>query len=304
VWHDIRLLNGIANTLLGLVLLSVLASGVWWLAHRPMFTLRQIKIESTGSAVGVNSGTGAGNSVGNSNNTQEQTDKVSELRHVNALTIRSTALPRLRGNFFTTDLDAVRAAFEAVPWVRRASVRREWPNSLIVALEEHQVLANWGEDEGRLLSVNGELFTANLAEAEDEIAKDTSLPQLNGPAGSEKEVLARYFQLKQWFAPLNLTPEEVALSNRYAWSVKLNNGMNVELGRDQDGHTVKDRVQRLIAVHPKLMQMLNGKIDSVDMRYANGLALKSDSLSARMEAVKPGKPGKATKVAAKPNQRR
>lgn len=299
MWHDIRLLNGIANTLLGLVLLAVLASGVWWLAHRPMFSLRQIRIES----VGVDSATGVGNS---GKNGLDKTGKVIELRHVNALTIRSTALPRLRGNFFTTDLDAVRAAFEAVPWVRRASVRREWPNRLIVELEEHQVLANWGEDEGRLLSVNGELFTANLAEAEDEIAKDTNLPQLSGPAGSEKEVLSRYLQLKQWFAPLNLTPEEVALSHRYAWSVKLNNGMNVELGRDQDGHTVKDRVQRLIAVHPKLMQMLNGKIESVDMRYANGLALKSDSLSARIEmnTAKPGKPGKVAKAAAKPNQRR
>lgn len=272
MWHDTRLLNGIANALLGLVLLALLASGVWWLAHRPMFVLRQIRIESV-----VNG-------------------RELELRHVNELTIRGTALPRLRGNFFTTDLDAVRQAFEAVPWVRRASVRREWPNRLIVALEEHQALATWGEDEGRLLSVNGELFTANLAEAEDDLGKDSNLPQLTGPKGSEKEVLARYTELLKWFEPLNLLPEELALSNRYAWRVKLNNGTTVELGREQNGHTLKDRVQRLIAVHPKLMQIANGKIESVDMRYANGLAVKSSNLNITLEQHPVAKPARARAV--------
>ncbi len=269
MWHDTRLLNGIANALLGLVLLSLLASGVWWLAHRPMFVLRQIRIESV-----VNG-------------------RELDLRHVNELTIRGTAIPKLRGNFFTTDLDAVRQAFEAVPWVRRASVRREWPNRLIVALEEHQVLATWGEDEGRLLSVNGELFTANLAEAEEDLGKDSNLPQLTGPAGSEKEVLARYTELRKWLEPLNLLPEELALSNRYAWRVKLNNGTTVELGREQNGHTLKDRVQRLIAVYPKLLQIANGKIESVDMRYANGLAVKSSNLNITLEQHPVAKPARA-----------
>ncbi len=44
MWHDIRLLNGLANVLLGLVVLALLSSGVWWLAHRPMFTLRAIHV--------------------------------------------------------------------------------------------------------------------------------------------------------------------------------------------------------------------------------------------------------------------
>ena len=277
MWHDTRLLNGIANALLGLVLLALLASGVWWLAHRPLFVLRQIRIESAGDA------------------------RENGLRHVNELTIRGTALPKLRGNFFTTDLDAVRQAFEAVPWVRYASVRREWPNRLIVALEEHQALAAWGGDEGRLLSVNGELFTANPAEAEEDLGQDSNLPQLTGPPGSEKEVLARYKALRKWFEPLNLLPEELALSNRYAWSVKLNNGTTVELGREQDGHTLKDRVHRLIAVHPKLMQISNGKIESVDMRYANGLAVKSSNLNITIEQHPVAKPARAQ---AAPKKRR
>jgi hypothetical protein len=54
-------------------------------------------------------------------------------------------------------------------------------------VEEHEALGTWGED-GRLLSVKGDVFTANLAEADE----DHELPAFDGPAGSEKEVLARF----------------------------------------------------------------------------------------------------------------
>jgi cell division protein FtsQ len=253
VWHDIRLLNGLANVLLGLVLMSFLASGVWWLAQRPMFTLGLIRIES---------GTAA------------------PLRHVSDLIIRTNTLPKLRGNFFTADLDNVRQVFESVPWVRRASVRREWPNHLIVALEEHEALGTWGDDEGRLLSVKGELFTVNLAEAEE----DAHLPQFNGPKGSEKEVLTHYLQLRQWLAPIKLAPETLTLSGRYAWSMKLDNGLGVELGREENNSTLKERVGRLVQAYPQLMVMLQGEMESVDLRYPNGLALKSKNVNADIAA--------------------
>jgi cell division protein FtsQ len=81
----------------------------------------------------------------------------------------------------------------------------------------------------RLLSTKGDVFTANLAEAEE----DHALPEFEGPDGSEKEVLSRYGELRKWFAPLKLVPEALSLSSRYAWTVKLNNGMSVALGREQ-----------------------------------------------------------------------
>jgi len=197
-----------------------------------------------------------------------------QLHHVNASTVRTAALPRIKGNFFTANLDAVRVAFEAVPWVRKASVRREWPNKLIVTVEEHQPLGTWG-DEGRLLSVKGDVFTANLAEAEE----DGELPEFAGPEGSEKEVVARYRELHDWFKPISLAPESVQLSNRYAWTVKLNNGMTVELGREQSNATLKERVERLVGIYPQLVTRLQDRIESVDMRYPNGLALKAQGLA-------------------------
>jgi cell division protein FtsQ len=257
MWHDVRALNAAASTLLAATLLAAIASGVWWLSQRPMFTLRTVKVESM---YGM------------------------DLKHVNELTVRNSVLGKLRGNFFTTNLEQVRTTFEAVPWVRRATVRREWPDRLVVEVEEHEALGTWGE--GRLLSVKGDVFTANLAEADD----DHELPAFTGPAGSEKEVLARFAELRAWFAPVKLVPQALSLSSRYAWTVKLDNGMSVELGREPNKNAIRERVQRLVGVYPQLVARLQeGRIDTIDMRYPNGLALSSAALNVPADATKPVK---------------
>jgi cell division protein FtsQ len=261
MWHDVRALNATASAVTALVALACIASGLWWLSQRPMFTLRAVRVEGM---YGM------------------------DLQRVNELTVRNGVLGKIKGNFFTSDLEQVRATFEAVPWVRKASVRREWPNQLIVQVEEHEALGTWGED-GRLLSVKGDVFTANLAEADD----DHELPAFEGPVGSEKEVLARFAELRGWFAPVRLVPQAINLSNRYAWTVKLDNGMSVELGREQNKDTLKARVQRLVSIYPQLVARLQeGRIDTIDMRYPNGLALSSAALSVPADATKPVKAAK------------
>jgi cell division protein FtsQ len=259
MWHDVRALNATASSLFALTVLAAIASGVWWISQRPMFALRTVQVESM---YGIG------------------------LKHVNELTVRNGVLGKIKGNFFTSNLEQVRSTFEAVPWVRRATVRREWPNQLIVGIEEHEALGTWGED-GRLLSVKGDVFTANLAEADE----DHPLPGFDGPVGSEKEVMARFEELRKWFAPVKLVPESISLSNRYAWTIRLDNGMSVALGREQNRDTLRSRVERLVGVYPQLVARLQeGRIDTIDMRYPNGLALSSASLTVPVDTTKPVKP--------------
>jgi cell division protein FtsQ len=247
-----------------MVLLACVASSVWWVSQRPMFTLHSVRVESMYDM---------------------------ELKRVNELTLRAGVIGKFKGNFFTTNLEQVRTSFESVPWVRRATVRREWPDQLIVAIEEHEPLGTWGED-GRLLSVKGDVFTANLAEADDE----HPLPAFDGPEGSEKDVLARFGQLRAWFAPVKLVPESLSLSSRYAWTVKLDNGMQVALGREVDHNTMRDRVQRLVKIYPQLAARVPD-IQTIDMRYQNGLALAAAGLKIDKDgkiAPKPApRPGKS-----------
>jgi cell division protein FtsQ len=257
MWQDVRALNATANGLIALVVLACIASGVWWVSQRPMFSLKSVRVESMYDI---------------------------ELKRVNELTLRAGVVGKIKGNFFTTNLEQVRTAFESVPWVRRATVRREWPDQLIVSVEEHEPLGTWG-DEGRLLSVKGDVFTANLAEAEE----DHPLPEFAGPEGSEKEVLARFAELRAWFAPIQLVPEALNLSSRYAWTVTLDNGMKVALGREQDHTTLRNRVQRLVGIYPQLANRIAGAIETIDMRYPNGLALAAAGLKLPKDGTKPVK---------------
>jgi cell division protein FtsQ len=249
MWNNVRQLNLAASALHALLALALLAAGGWWLVQRPNFALREIRIEG-------------------------------DTEHINAPTVRASVVGRLRGNFFTVDLDAARQAFEQMPWVRHASVRRVWPNALAVSLEEYKPLGTWGSDQ--LVSTDGELFTANQGELEEE------LPAFEGPDGSAKEVVARYRDFAKWFKPLGLKLDEVTLSPRYAWTVKLSNGMQVEFGRERNADTLAERSHRLTAAWTAVTQRWGNDIENVDLRYPNGFAIRA----AGMRFISDPAPGK------------
>jgi len=249
MWNNVRQLNLVANALHALLALALLAAGGYWLVQRPNFALREIRIEG-------------------------DTD------HINAPTVRQSVVGHLKGNFFTVDLDAARQMFEQMPWVRHASVRRVWPNALAVSLEEYKPLGTWGSDQ--LVSTDGELFTANQGEL------DQNLPAFDGPEGSAKEVVARYHDFQKWFAPLGLAPDEVTLSPRYAWTVKLSNGTEVELGRERNAETLAERSHRLIAAWSAVTQRWGKDIEYADLRYPNGFSIRA----AGMRFISDTAPGK------------
>jgi cell division protein FtsQ len=60
--------------------------------------------------------------------------------------------------------------------------------------------------------------------------------------------------------------------------VKLDNGMSVALGREQSANMLKERVDRLTGIYPQLASRLKD-IDTIDMRYPNGLALSAHGLT-------------------------
>ena len=241
-WHDVRLLNATANALMAVAMCALLSAGIWWLAQRPVFALQVVRVEAIST---------------------EQ-----PLTHITAALLRSAAAGPIRGTFFTVDLEAVRESFETVPWVRRAEVRRIWPNTLLVGLEEHRPLAIWSD--GRLVNREGELFVANPEEAE----ADQTLVAFSGPPGSEAEMTRRWRELSEQIAPLNLTIDSLTLSPRYAWTARFDNGLTLVLGREQDV-SLASRIERWIAVYPLAQARLSRDAVSIDLRYPNGFAVRA-----------------------------
>ena len=172
---------------------------------------------------------------------------------------------RVTGNFFAASLADVRAALEQLPWVRRVEVRRVWPDRLEVALEEHVALARWGDD--ALVNTHGERFFGR---------SDQALPLLLAPPGTEQEVAWRYERFAGLVAPLGTTLERVVLTPRFAWQLRLGNGLQLMLGRD--GDTAEGRLARFVQVYGDTLGRIAQHHDYVDLRYPNGFALRVPGL--------------------------
>ena len=231
-------MNFVSNLLFGLAAALAFLVAVQMVLRLPVFPLRQVVVGG-------------------------------DLKHVNLVQVEEIVKGHLRGNFFSVDLAATRAAFQKLPWVREVQVRRRWPDQLDIALEEHEVLARWGNE--KLVNTYGELFDA---------ATDDSLPVLNGPSGTAQLVTQRYTAFFEMLMPINMRPVSVTLSARYAWQLKLSSGLTVELGREQNNansttNLVLTRLSRFTAIYPTTLARLNRKFDYVDLRYPSGFALRA-----------------------------
>ena len=191
--------------------------------------------------------------------------------HITLEQVEAIARRDLHGTFFTLDLERLRGSFEKLPWVRKVEIRRSWPDRIDVAVEEHRPLARWGNV--ALVNRQGEVFEA---------AYDAELPVFVGPAGTSREIALQYERLLGEFSVIGREPVHVQLSQRRAWRVRLDDGMTLEIGREQ----VESRLARFLSSYGRTLAPLNRRIDYVDLRYANGFAARIPELAAVAPAAK------------------
>lgn len=205
-----------------------------------------------------------------------------ELREVKRGEIERALSERLRGNLFSINLEPLRLSLEQLPWVRHAEVRRVWPSSLEVNIEEHVPVAFWGLATGQFVNTYGEVFSAIASQRPDE-----SMPLLVGPSGMAPEMLAYYQQAEEMLKPIGRVPQVLNVSPRLAMQLKLDDGIIVELGRQQTKAPVKERLERFVEHYKSIMTVARQRPKVVDMRYPNGFALRVAVLPATENKGKP-----------------
>lgn len=225
MWDDAKALRNLANALFGIGLLLLFVGTAHYVLRLPVFPLRAAVLTATPERVSA-----------------EQVARV----------VRK----ELRGNFFTADLGHLRKSLEALPWVRKVSLRREFPWQVEIALEEHSAVGRWNET--GLVNSFGEVFMAETEEV---------LPDFYGPEGTSATVAQQFGEFGKRVAPMQQRIVQISLSPRRAWRIRLEDGMVIELGSEE----AAERLAKFVAVYHYALAA-QSQVNYVDLRYRNGFA--------------------------------
>ena len=239
---DIRLMNFTSRVLVWIFMLVGLASALYWVSARPVWSIREMRVDGS-------------------------------VQHVSSAELRAQVLPHLQGNWFTISLASTQQLFEQLPWVRRAVVQRVWPLSLQVTLQGQQALGQWQDLDGGaagLVNTEGELFDADPAD----LPPATRLLALSGPSGSQARVVQMASRVGVALAPLGWRLNALSLDADGNWSAQFDGARQLQLGSDSDEQAFEQRLRRFVALAPGVEQHYGRQLAAADLRYGNGFAVR------------------------------
>lgn len=184
-----------------------------------------------------------------------------EFHNQQAHEIEAALLPYMKGDFFTADLVNARAALLELSWIRDVSLKRRWPNRIIVKIQEQVPVAVWNETQ--FLNDAAGVFKHRY------IDPVKTLPRLAGPAGTEQKVLTQFTLWNDWLSQAGLQLAGISLDERRSWTLLTGDGVTISLGKEK----VEARLQRFLRAYPRYLKSRMTEVRTVDLRYSNGFAV-------------------------------
>ncbi len=185
-----------------------------------------------------------------------------DFTHLQKADVKQAVAPFIHNDYLTVPLVELRASLEALPWVYQAAVKRDWPEGLRITVQEQKPIAWWGKQ--RLINNKGQLFSPDGAQVTE------PMPFLEGPEGTQEEVMQRYIDLGKVLGSRDLALQSLRLSERGSWSVGLESEIELTFGRER----VMEKLRRFLAIYDSALNKHLANIKHVDLRYQNGLAVE------------------------------
>ncbi|MBQ0756489.1 MAG: cell division protein FtsQ/DivIB [Amphritea sp.] len=187
-----------------------------------------------------------------------------QTRHLDRHQLAASSVALMGGGLLSADLEAVKEGIQANPWVYQVGVTRRWPAALYLQVTEEVPVARWGSD--GLLNHEGDIFWP------EQLSRYSGLPLLTGPSGNTAMMMSEYYDLNQMLRSAGLQLVELKLEARGAWTLILDNDIRIIVGRDQ----VVARLERFLKIYTQRLQAeaKAGRIEQIDIRYNNGIAVK------------------------------
>lgn len=194
-----------------------------------------------------------------------------QFRYLDPADVEEAVIDKAQGNFFSLDLQSIKADVQALAWVESVDVRREWPDTLVISIVEHRPAMRWGKQ--KWLSTAGAII--ELPESIE--AKD--VVSLSGSDSQAQRILQQAANWQKALAKQGLELRAVELSDSEAWTLRLyspvhNAEFDLLLGHEE----VPQRLERFELIFNKQFKFSEHPLKRVDARYPDGLAVEHAQL--------------------------
>lgn len=167
-----------------------------------------------------------------------------------------------KNGFFYINVISMKYKILALPWVSSAEIRRKWPDTIVVTLVQEQAVAKWGDN--ILVNKKLHLFTPPLA------TFPPGLPMFFGTEERLVEIFNVYTQAQNVLNSLNFKINKIIMQPHQYWELQLENGTILYLKESQ----ALNQLEFLVKIYAKLTHEHENPPKSIDLRYADGLAVK------------------------------
>ncbi|MEN8213024.1 MAG: FtsQ-type POTRA domain-containing protein [Pseudomonadota bacterium] len=195
-----------------------------------------------------------------------------DFEHVERSELQKIVSTAMKGGFFMLDVSEIQTALKQLQWVSGVTVRRVWPDALVIRTEEHAPLARWGAH--RLISDQGELFKPHT------ITPFKALPRIDADARFAADVMQQFHLIRESLQG-RASVLRLRRNARNGWTVWLASEVRIELGNS--------KVMERLARARLLLDHFDGEtamLDVVDARYSGGVAVSMKQQDTPKEELK------------------
>ena len=184
-----------------------------------------------------------------------------DLKRVSIKAIENNTNNVLNKGFLSFNASVVKKKIESLDWVQSVEIIRVWPNKIDIRIMEESLLGVWNND--LILNSSGKLYVV------DKRSVPENIPQLNGPKGSEREVMNLFIKIDTLLTGRGLYLEAITLDARGSWSFTVKRNIEINLGKTE----INQKLERFfLALDQSLLAKIN-KVSYIDLRYSEGLAV-------------------------------